>query len=261
MTKPVQRVSQLISTFGPGAMLDLPTRSVLVRGLEGWDVKGNAYRPIDEPRLSEFLEKALKEKSRFPEDKKLRLLAPPVLTSYDRGEIPGVEVTVFPTWFVCEQVEPIGSDASGRKGRRLVPWRDLRAEGGRRQFVNDEGKKVDVTPIRFVAACEQGHLQDIDWKWAVHGSEKCDRPMWVEERGTSADPANTSIVCGCGKSLSRTSISAGTPRPVQRAASACAKRTGRNLPGWQPAPSSHALRDEHLFPADRDGYLPAHRRR
>lgn len=139
-------------------MLDLPTRSVLVRGLEGWDVKGNAYRPIDEPRLSEFLEKALKEKSRFPEDKKLRLLAPPVLTSYDRGEIPGVEVTVFPTWFVCEQVEPIGSDASGRKGRRLVPWRDLRAEGGRRQFVNDEGKKVDVTPIRFVAACEQGHL-------------------------------------------------------------------------------------------------------
>lgn len=202
MSKPVQRVSQLISTFGPGAMIDLPTRSVLVRGLEGWDIRGDAYRPIDEPRLTEFLEKALKEKGRFPEDKKLRLLAPPVLTSYDRGEIPGVEVTVFPTWFVCDQVEPIGSGAPDRKGRRLVRWTDLRHEGGRRQFVNDEGKKVDVSPIRFVAACEQGHLQDIDWKWVVHGSEKCDRPMWVEERGTSADPANTSIVCSCGKSLS-----------------------------------------------------------
>jgi hypothetical protein len=79
MSKPVQRVSQLISTFGPGAMIDLPTRSVLVRGLEGWDIRGDAYRPIDEPRLTEFLEKALKEKGRFPEDKKLRLLAPPVL--------------------------------------------------------------------------------------------------------------------------------------------------------------------------------------
>ncbi len=26
--------------------------------------------------------------------------------------------------------------------------------------------------------------------------------MWVEEKGTSADPADTSIVCGCGKRLS-----------------------------------------------------------
>ena len=164
MSKPVQRVSQLISTFGPGAMIDLPTRSVLVRGLEGWDVKGNSYRPVDEPRLTEFLERALKDKGRFPEDKKLHLLAPPVLTSYERGEIPGVEVTVFPTWFVCDQVEPIGSLSPERKGRRLVRWTDLRPEGGRRQFVNDDGKKVDVSPIRFVAACEQGHLQDIAWK-------------------------------------------------------------------------------------------------
>lgn len=202
MSKPVQRVSQLISTFGPGAMIDLPTRSVLVRGLEGWDVKGDAYRPIDEPRLSEFLENALKEKGRLAETVKLKLLALPVLTSYERGEIPGVEVTVFPTWFVCDQVEVVGGGEVGRRRRQLVRWNDLRPEGGRRQFVNDGGQKVDVTPIRFVAACEHGHVQDIDWKWVVHGNEKCDRVMWVEERGTSADPANTSIVCDCGKSLS-----------------------------------------------------------
>ena len=30
----------------------------------------------------------------------------------------------------------------------------------------------------------------------------CQEPMWVEEKGTSADPADTSIVCGCGRSLS-----------------------------------------------------------
>ena len=202
MSKPVQRVSQIISTFGPGAMIDLPTRSVLVRGLEGWDVKGDAYRPIDEPRLTEFLENALKEKGRLAETVKLKLLAPPVLTSFERGEIPGIEVTVFPTWFVCDQVEVVGGGDAGRRRRQLVRWNDLRPEGGRRQFVNDGGQKVEVTPIRFVAACEHGHVQDIDWKWVVHGNEKCDRVMWVEERGTSADPANTSIVCDCGKSLS-----------------------------------------------------------
>lgn len=208
MSKPVQRVSQLITTFGPGAMIDLPTRSVLVRGLEGWDVRGDAHRPIDEPRLTAFLEKALKEKGRFPQERKLRLLAPPVPTSLERGEIPGVQVTVFPAWFVCKDLEPIvftGSSQGGgveRKGRRLVRWQDLRPEGGRRQFVDDEGRRLDVTPIRFVAACEDGHLQDIDWKWVVHGGQQCGQPMWIEEHGTSADPANTSVVCGCGKSLS-----------------------------------------------------------
>ena len=43
MTKNAQRLSQLISTFGPGAMIDLPTRSVVVGGLEQWDMKGNAF--------------------------------------------------------------------------------------------------------------------------------------------------------------------------------------------------------------------------
>jgi hypothetical protein len=60
----------------------------------------------------------------------------------------------------------------------------------------------DVTPIRFVCACEHGHLQDIDWRRVVHGPDRCQEPMWVEEKGTSADPADTAVICGCGKRLS-----------------------------------------------------------
>ena len=52
MTKNAQRLSQLISTFGPGAMIDLPTRSVVVGGLEQWDMKGNAFTTLPEPRLT-----------------------------------------------------------------------------------------------------------------------------------------------------------------------------------------------------------------
>jgi Domain of unknown function (DUF1998) len=59
-----------------------------------------------------------------------------------------------------------------------------------------------VTPIRFVCACEKGHLQDIEWRWAVHGAAQCQEPMWIEETGTSADPADTNIVCDCGGRLS-----------------------------------------------------------
>ncbi len=32
----------------------------------------------------------------------------------------------------------------------------------------------------------------------VHGaSGACSEPMWIEERGPSADPADTGVVCGC----------------------------------------------------------------
>ena len=49
------RLSQIIGTYGPGAMPDLPERSVLVMGLDHWDQRGNAFRKIEEPRLSRLL--------------------------------------------------------------------------------------------------------------------------------------------------------------------------------------------------------------
>jgi hypothetical protein len=42
------RQSQMITTFGPGAMLDLPNHSVLVGGLEYWTPGGEE---VQEPRL------------------------------------------------------------------------------------------------------------------------------------------------------------------------------------------------------------------
>jgi hypothetical protein len=123
------------------------------------------------------------------------------------GGVPSYIITpVFPTYFVCDQIETAMMNGKPVRRRRLVRWQDLDTAGGRRRFVFDDGKKSDVTPIRFVCACEKGHLQDINWKWVVHGAERCLEPMWIEERGTSADPADTSVVCGCGKHLSLQSL-------------------------------------------------------
>jgi len=202
MTRNLQRLSQLLTTFGPGAMLDLPTRSVLVGGLERWQMQERAFKPIVEPRLAELLERRLKEIGHLDGDRKLSLRTPPLAREFGERNPPGVEVTVFPTWFVCEQVNGGVEGGREQRRRRLVRWNDLSPEGGRRKFVREDGKKVDVTPIRFVAACERGHLQDIDWRWVVHTGQPCQEPLWLEERGTSADPTDTSIVCDCGQRLS-----------------------------------------------------------
>jgi hypothetical protein len=206
MTKNAQRLSQVITTFGPGAMVDLPTRSVVVGGLDLWEMKGNAFTTISEPRLTGRLEKLLKDQERLDKSKVLTLRTPPV-NDGRAGSLPSYIIApVFPAYFVCEQVETDTTDGKATRRRRLVRWQDLDAAGGRRRFVFDDNKKSEVTPIRFVCACEKGHLQDIDWKWVVHHSRACQEPMWLEEKGTSADPADITVVCGCKQQLSLQSL-------------------------------------------------------
>lgn len=197
------RQSQLVTTFGPGAMVDLPTRSVVIGGLDLWHMRERgSWRPIHEPRAVAVLEALLRRNERLAEGVSLTLRTPPVEDESHRplGEPPGVEARIFPTWFVAREAEETG----GARRRRLVRWRDLNPKG-RADFVDDDGRRHAVTPIRFVAGCKKGHLQDIDWSYAVHvgtTTERCVQPLWLEERGTSGDPRSTRVVCGCGAYLS-----------------------------------------------------------
>jgi hypothetical protein len=45
-----QNFSQLLRTYGLGAMLDLPENAVVVAGLQDWDYKGSNWRPIEDDR-------------------------------------------------------------------------------------------------------------------------------------------------------------------------------------------------------------------
>ena len=49
------RRSQVITTFGPGALIDLPNDSAIVAGLDTWGSEANLER-IEEPRLAAKLQ-------------------------------------------------------------------------------------------------------------------------------------------------------------------------------------------------------------
>lgn len=194
------RLSQVITTYGPGAMVDLPSRSVIIGGLDRWDMttKGS-WQPISEPRAVQLLEERLsQENGPLTPGTRLSLRSPPVDPKLPGREPPGISATIFPCWFIVNDDEQI----QGGRRRRLVHWDHLDPSSGRNKFISDKGKKVDVTPIRFVAACKKGHIQDIDWPWQIHAGEKCAEPLWLEEKGTTGDPRNIRIVCGCGRNIS-----------------------------------------------------------
>ncbi len=179
------RQSQVVTTFGPGSLLDLPRYSVLVGGLDLWWTRGPE---IEEERLVEKLERIL-------EIPGLKLFAPP---PYQEPPAPGSGITVyeFPEWFVTQDVEPPSAKRPGVRSRLLVHRLGLT----RRRFIDRDRKKRKVVPIRFVRACKSGHIGDIDWYAFVHGSgPACQRQLWIDELGTSGDLSEVEVRCECGK--------------------------------------------------------------
>ena len=166
MAKDVLRLSQVVGMFGPGAMVDLPERSVIISGLDEWDMRGpEAFRPIEEPRLTEVLRERLSDDARWPVGRPLSLRTPPLGNNDPKMPSPTMQVRVFPTWFTCD--DPTPEDA---RRRRMIRWSELDPMR-RRDWTDEAGKRQSVTPIRFVCGCENGHLQDINWKWVIHGAD------------------------------------------------------------------------------------------
>jgi hypothetical protein len=182
MARPQIRQGQLITTFGPGAMTDLPERSVLIAGLDAWV---GERRQVQEPRLARKVAALLNAPA-------IRLECPP---EADRDGAGFVRSYVFPLWFVTQNLVP--GRPPGWRTRRLVQWSGLEDKG--RKFLMEDRTKSAVTPVRFVRACRRGHLGDIDWQAFVHGQNPpCGREMYFDERGTSGDLGETYIRCACG---------------------------------------------------------------
>lgn len=181
------RRSQIITTFGPGSMMDLPDHSVLIGGLDHWT---GDKQEIVETRLLEKLKKAL-------DLGELQMFAPP----HDLGDPTqprtGIVAWQFPEWFITQDAIVDPDSDSRVRSRRLV-HRSALTSG---KFIDDDKKRQHVVPVRFVRACRNGHIGDIDWYVYVHEStaSECRRPLWIDEIDTSGDISSIIVRCECGK--------------------------------------------------------------
>lgn len=188
MADNIIRQSQLITTYGPGAMIDLPDYSIIVSGLQDWSHLRR--EKVDEPRLAAKLRRLLDLPS-------LELWTPPRHEENAQQAAP-VGARIFPTWFIVKDARPSPRDPQWRR-RRLVRWDHL----DKRRFRDEDGRRKPVVPVRFVCGCRRGHIDDLDWRRFVHKSGRtCQRPLWLEERGTGADIGDTFGVCDCGEERS-----------------------------------------------------------
>ncbi|MCC6521904.1 MAG: DUF1998 domain-containing protein [Polyangiaceae bacterium] len=199
------RRSQAVTTYGPGAMMDLLDQAVLVGGLDFWSYDRHRDIPeIQEPRLraaiAEYfraVELELSEEQPF--------LGPPESDEREPTRFAGIQVLEFPTWFVCQSPDC----------RALVRRDGLEAKGRRYIHNCSSTKKASETvPVRFVAACRRGHLDDFPWISFVHLARpegRCAAPSLSLREGATGDFSEVEVDCACGASNKLSAALAGVP--------------------------------------------------
>lgn len=190
------RPSQLLWTYGPGALIDLPNLSVVTLGIDSWDK--NRCQPIDEARLLAAVRREL-----GPQVGSLRM--PPYQKSdgvdpYSAEAYIGVPVRPFPRWLRCVKCGLLSEYDLGlfeckedryRPERTRFVHKDCRGSKG-----NLPAKDADAVPARFLLACRGGHLDDFPWHYFVHsGPSPCKGTLRFYESGASLQTENLWVKC------------------------------------------------------------------
>jgi Domain of unknown function (DUF1998) len=198
MTTPVGEVrpSQLLWTYGPGALVDLPNLSVVTLGIDRWDV--SLCRPILEARLLAAVRRELGQQVEG-----LRL--PPIQTNdapspFSAEANLGVPVKPFPRWLRCVKcglLSPYDSALFECKESRFrledTKFVHRQCRGSR----NDQpARDADAVPARFLLACRNGHIDDFPWHYFVHnGRSACAGTLRFFESGASLQTENLWVKC------------------------------------------------------------------
>ncbi len=180
------RSSQILSTFGPGSMVDLPNYSVLISGLNHW--QGYRNQPIYEDRLAARVSQLLGVA-------RIDMYAPPAAEQDPAAPRTGVKAFTFPTWFVAQIADEkwISANSKEYQTRPMIPW--VRLVQGK--YLSQLRKKHSVVPVRFVQACLNGHISDIDWYLFANPDcrSNCPAQLWLDEGGTGNDFADIFVRC------------------------------------------------------------------
>src|SRR5438552_7447167 len=191
------RPSQVLFTYGIGAVVDLPFISTIVMGLEDWV---NPYpEPIGEERLLQGVKSILGPQVS-------QLLSPPeapeqegIPNPFDESATIGVPVAAFPRWMLCPRCRTLASLDSGLFQLKVDNYR---ADRTRYVHVNcpSAGAPPPVVPARFLVACKNGHLDDFPWIRFVHGEVPCRARLKLRELGVTGEAADIQVLCEtCGK--------------------------------------------------------------
>lgn len=172
------RNSQLVTTYGCGALCDFPGVSGIISEISDWNTKN--LEVLKEPNLEDLL--GVKEFKQIISD--------------DDGENFHIPIYRFPEWYYCP------------KCGRLDSYKSLSYEHNKNKILyceacyKPEKEKVKLNPSRFIVACANGHLDDFPYMWWVHKGKEYDKnkkhELRIEFDEQKEGLEGIKIKCSCG---------------------------------------------------------------
>lgn len=150
MNKPSIRRTQIITTFGPGALVNLVQGSYIGMGIDHW------------PRDQRFEDRVYDDRLQKRLGKKF-FLQPP---SNEGSEV-GLPYRRFPRWFFCPHPDC----------RKLQPFEEWDKRSQRDNYYKPlvcPDHRVPLVPMNFLVVCLKGHIDDFPWpEWVHRSGSKC----------------------------------------------------------------------------------------
>lgn len=178
--------SQFVLTYGPGSIIETEDGPRLIRSLDlGLD---NFIKVTEEYKISDIrMEHLINNVSGANEN--IRLFKLPTNASKNKSDSVGLYKTlIFPEWKICYNY-------SGHENysKNAILY-NSRFKQGKCPVCG----KPSSSHVRFVLACPSGHLDDVDWNYAVHKGKECTNNSYFKwETGRSL--SNIKIICpDCG---------------------------------------------------------------
>lgn len=179
------RRSQVITTFGSGAIVDLPRLSGIISGIDKWQVQ---FLPEEAKIHERNLEKMLGKEFFY------QISSPETELGYTFG----ITVYRFPVWYYCPECHRLDvyyniakSLSSNTSENNSALWCNNCSDGK---------NKTKLIPSRFVVACLNGHIEDFPYVLWVHREKGiCDNPqLFLEYKGHTGGLDSIHISCQCG---------------------------------------------------------------
>ncbi len=173
------RPNQVITTFGPGSVVDAVKDSVTILDTSYWQQKG---QKIIDGRLASYLG--------------VDCFYMPRTGSWD-----SIPVVTFPYWHVCSNL---------KCGRLFDARQNFDLDRYLERGILCPACNHSAYPSRFITICEGGHIADFPWHWWVHrGHSACRGTLRMYSTGNTSTLADMWVECSCG---AKRSMSGATQR-------------------------------------------------
>ena len=185
MTERQIRPSQYVTTYGSGALIPLsssrhtiiPDLSRIIGSMNNFPKFNLKKFQVSDPHMEHVL-------SRMPsmDNKKIRIFRIPSNADLDKGDkTPLFKTIVFPRWSVCNAHPGTPILARLERSSRYV---EIRCPSCRQNNTRiSKSRSNRGSSVRFVKACSDGHLDDVNWPDEVHKKFDCPGNIFKWDEG------------------------------------------------------------------------------